>query len=208
MAVMQASEAKINFTKTRLASPDGNLWNTIKPGMVLLKPTSIASSGGTATLGENGQITLSSVSSVSLNGIFSSLYDNYAISIRATGNYDTTIFYRMRASGSDASGSNYTGQILEADNASLAGTSRTINATSGRIGSTSSSYMSSSHAIIYGPSLAQPTVSRSRTLSGYLGAFIPDWCVSHSLATSYDGITFFISTYVITGTIQVYGIRS
>ena len=208
MAVMQASEAKINFTKTRLASPDGNLWNLPKYGMVLLKPTSIESSGGTATLGTNGQITVSAVSSLSLNGIFSSTYDNYAISIRVTGNYDTTIFYRMRSAGTDASGANYTGQILEVDNASLAGTQRSTGITSGRIGSTSSSYMSSSHAIIYGPNLAQPTVSRSRTLSGYLGAFIPDWCVSHSLANSYDGITFFISTYNMSGTIQVYGIRS
>ena len=49
------------------------------PGMVLLKPTSIAHSGTSASIGANGQVTFTAVTSLSLNGVFSADFDNFLL---------------------------------------------------------------------------------------------------------------------------------
>ena len=71
-------------------------------GLVLIKPSSVVN----GTDNGNGVITLSGVTSVSLNNVFSSNYDNYKImfaSASASGSLSLT----LRAGGSNNSTSNY-----------------------------------------------------------------------------------------------------
>ena len=177
------------------------------PGMVLMKPTSITHSGTSATLGANGQVTFSAVTSLSLNGVFSADFDNYVVSMRGVlSSGDEVVLARLRASGTDASGSDYTNQSLTADNTTVAaGRSTTSGAASFPISATQRSGVTN---FIYGPYLAQPTAFRLISAWGYNSAFIQDFASTHSLSTSYDGITFFRSPQTFTGAVQVYGVRS
>ena len=178
------------------------------PGMVLMKPTSITHSGTSATLGANGQVTFSAVTSLSLNGVFTADFDNYVISVRsvlASGAQGLDMRYRV--SGADASGSNYTDQYLIASGTGVT-PGRDASQTRLRIGATSDTLRTGHTVYIYGPALAQPTASRSVSADGISNARIYDNANTHSLSTAYDGFTIFPASSSMTGAVQVYGVRS
>lgn len=176
------------------------------PGMVLIKPTSITHSGTSASIGANGQVTFSAVTSLSLNGVFSADFDNYVVAY----SLDVTsggigLRMRLRLSGTDAT-TNYTRQYL-----SVGGTSVTSGRESGSelgIGGANQGYTNGTQIFIYGPALAQPTATRNITFMGEGGAYIQDWANTHSTSTAYDGCTIFPSSSSVTGKLAVYGIRS
>ena len=183
-----------------------------KPGMVLLTPTSIAHSGTSASIGANGQVTFTAVTSLTLEGIFSATYDNYVLSVRLStafaGGMGMTA--RLRVGGSDATGSNYTWQELYADGATLTA-ARTTNTNLGFIvgaaGPSGSTDYNGWVNQIYGPFLAQPTALRATGVRGEDGAFLQDIAQTHSLSTSYTGMTFGVTASTISGALQVYGVR-
>ena len=176
------------------------------PGMVLLTPTSIAHSGTSASIGANGQVTFTAVTSLSLNGVFSVDFDNYVVSLRIVGSTDVLIQCRFRASGTDASGSDYTRQELNASSTTVSANRTT--STQGILGVASFEQRDGHTFSIYGPHLAQPTAIRSVTVDGRAGARINDYAVTHSLSTSYDGFTLFPNTGNFTGALTVMGVRS
>lgn len=179
-----------------------------KPGMVLIKPTSIAHSGTSASIGANGQVTFTAVTSLSLNGVFSADFDNYVLAIRGTVSASTvTIRARMRASGTDATGTNYTDQGLDVDSTTVTGF-RSSSQAQASVGPISATQRTGNFISVYGPFLAQPTAFRTVSASGQNSAQITDYASTHSLSTSYDGITLFPSSNNITGQVSVYGVRS
>ena len=171
-------------------------------GLKLIVPSSVAGSG--VSVSASGKVTFTSAPIVSINGVFSSTYDNYLAVIRYTNTSSTNTRFRLRASGTDATGSNYTYQLLRAGSTSVTG-SRASSDDKGGIGGVSTSLMSGEHFYLYGPALAQPTASRSITALSYLSARILDVGVTHSLSTSYDGITIYPSANDITGNVHVFG---
>ena len=182
-------------------------------GLVLITPTSIAKTGGssTATIGTNGSVTFTLCESISLNGVFSSTYDNYMVVARSdsgSGGSQNVIF-RLRLSGTDASGANYTWQWLQADGTTVNGV-RTSSATNARVGLyAENTKVSGSAFYLFGPFLSQATAMRSKTAGGYLNAYLIDYVATHSLTTSYDGFTMTSETAGSTfgGRISVYGLR-
>jgi len=94
------------------------------PGLRMVVPTSVAVGSGSGSVDTNGAVTFSGATSVSLNGCFSSTYQNYKIvvaggvSASATGG---TITLRLRKSGTDNSASQYNTRGL-----SMGSTSGTI----------------------------------------------------------------------------------
>ena len=180
-----------------------------KNGLHLITPTSIAYTGTSATISANGSVTFTDCSTLSLNGVFTSDYDNYRIVTRFFGGVSTSYagFYRMRSSGIDADTSNYTYQSLVANGTSVSGA---------RTSSTNYGYMfvlgydakSGSVFDIYGPNLAQPTASRSVNVAAASGGVVIwDLATTHSLSTSYDGISLIPSGDHISGRVAVYGMR-
>lgn len=176
-------------------------------GMVLLTPTSIAHSGTSASIGANGQVTFTTVTALSLNGVFTADFDNYMVSLRCSVASNTNDVIRLRASGTNATGSNYTFQYLYADSTSVVG---------GRSSSTSYWYGGNPASAIaqngrminfYGPYLAQPTAMRTVEVNAFGSAMLYDVAGTHSLSSSYDGFTLDWGVNT-TGTLQVYGIRS
>ena len=171
-------------------------------GLISMKPTSITHSGTSASINSDGGVDFTAVTSLSLNGVFTSDYDNYLIVINADAATATYVRLRLRASGSDATGSNYTNQALTADGGTVAGSRATAD-------NWPYSYLSTNnggyniHA--YGPALAQPTAFRSVSVDSLSSAYLEDRAATHSLSTSYDGFTLYQVTHAMTGTVHVFG---
>jgi len=171
-------------------------------GLNLMTPTSIANSGGTATL-TSGTVTFTTVTSVSLNGCFTSTYTNYRviIDVVGTGTYDLN--GRYRAAGTDASGANYDTQVLLADASTVLG-GQSTGATFFLV-----SYLNTADGgadlLVEGPQAAVPTTHLGQAHRG--GARISQHAGRHSLSTAYDGLTLYPTGGTISGTVTVYGYK-
>lgn len=180
-------------------------------GMVLMTPSSIASTGtgNSSSIGANGSVTFSSCATLSLNGVFTTDYDNYILVMRTSASGGGDLNFRMRLSGTDST-TGYTYQYLRANNTTvtaLRATSQTV----GLIGAVDiTGTTRDGHTMyLYGPNLAQPTATRSvEAWSGYNnpGAEIYDFANTHSVSTAYDGITIYPGSGSITGLVSVYGL--
>jgi hypothetical protein len=176
-------------------------------GMVLITPTSVdkTGTGSSATIGTNGSVEFSSCATLSLNGVFNTDYDNYMISIRhVLSTSAVALEVRLRASGTNAAGSNYTQQYVAADGTSVTGV-RYTSVTEGRLGNASSGY-SGDIMYLYGPFLTQPTACRNTSATGQFSGMIVDYAWTHSLSTSYDGISFIPTSNTLSGLVSVYGL--
>jgi hypothetical protein len=179
-------------------------------GLRLLVPTS-ADNG---TVGASGAVTFSGVSSVSLNGVFSSTYTAYKIILTtqaATTQGDLKL--RMRASGTDTTGSVYSYNHVFLSNSSdttynyirSAG-----NTTSATIGVISPSQEGMTILDIYNSFTAKNTGWLSRTNNlGAVDTMTTQGGGRVNDTTSYDGITLFNTAGGnISGTIRVYGYKN
>ena len=176
------------------------------PGLAIVSPTSITNSGGSASA-SGGAVTFTGVSSVSLNGVFTSTYDNYRIMIYMAGSTTQVVQSRLRAAGTDASAANYTFQEMKFEGATVSG-ARATSQTFAQLGYAGTAEPNVFAVDVYRPALAAVTGLRSTGIYGYLGATIWDYAASHSLATSYDGISIIPNTGNSTGVIRVYGYRN
>ena len=173
-------------------------------GLKLIVPTSVAGSG--VSVSASGKVTFTAATSVSVNGCFTSTYDNYLVVTRHSS--DTVFTYlrgRLRLAGTDAS-TNYTVQYLWADSTSVTGGRSTPGY--GPFGVTSDEQRSGDHVYIYGPALAQPTAWRDVNACGETSAMIYDVACTHSTATAYDGFTIYPASGNITGALTVYGLAN
>ena len=177
-------------------------------GMVLMTPTSIASTGtgNSSSIGANGSVTFSSCETLSLNGVFTSDYDNYMIVMRTDPSGARLLEARLRASGTDASGSNYTYQMLAAGSTTVSA-GRTASQSVTRFGYFDGATMNGISIYCFGPYLSQPTALRSVTVSDNASAYIEDYASTHSLSSAYDGVSFLSNnTQTFTGLVSVYGL--
>jgi hypothetical protein len=198
------SEASAGFLS--LSSASSTYQTKATAGPILITPSTIVNTGGTASIGTNGTVSFSAVSNVSLNNVFSSAYDNYLIVLEcnaASGNY---VNFRLRVGGVDASGANYDWGFYNVTDTGTPFALAGSGATSANILRPSSSFRNMTSFTICNPAIARPTVS-SGTLSYNDGATKAVAGVMgnvHSLSTAYDGFTL-IHAGTITGTISVYG---
>lgn len=176
--------------------------------MELVKPTSVdkAGVGSTATISANGSVDFTACTSLSLNDVFSAEYDNYMVVMRAVGSGSEDALVRLRVSGSDASGTNYTNQTLNAYSTTVDG-ARSTSQTFAQLADLNSTLRSGYVFYVYGPFLAQATAFRSCSIIGTDNSRLYDRASTHSLSTSYSGLSLVMSTTNFTGNIAVYGLR-
>lgn len=175
-------------------------------GLISMKPTSIAHSGTSATINSDGGVDFTAVTSLSLNGVFTGDYDNYLIVANYKGSTETSIYARLRSAGTDATGSNYVRQFLYASGSAAPSGGRSSADNTGLGFGWIINSESGDQFHLYGPYLAQPTASRSVNVYGGSSVQINDWASTHSLSTSYDGLTLQTSTAnTFTGTVHVFG---
>jgi len=143
----------------------------------------------------------SAVASQSINDVFSSTYDEYKIICNLVSNNDCDLTLRMRASGTDDSGNNYSTQRLTISSTTVTGV--TGSASSVRLGNASTT-MGITENLIANP------FSASRTyFHGFGGRETEiEFAVgSHTLTNSYDGFTVIPTSGTITGSVKLYGLR-
>lgn len=146
----------------------------------------------------------SAVASISLNNVFSATYQNYFITMTGTASANTDLVCRMRASGSDQSGSVYDRGTFACSTTTLAFYS---GASSSTVGIQSAIYSANRiNAVInvFDPFTASTQTNLLFTMNSqsYFTGF--GRCTS---TTQFDGITFFPNTGTITGRLRVYGLK-
>lgn len=182
-------------------------------GLVPVIPTTVVVSGGTATVNSVGLVTFSGVSTVSLNGMFSSSYKNYRMLLTITSaSGNTSVDYKLRASGVDwagASGYIFTG--TEGATAGGAFGNRYSNGqTSFSMGYAYTTYGSDSWMDIKNPY----TSGLETALMGQCMSQLSSGNYAHNIAgrsngntSSMDGMTIIGASATISGNVQFYGYR-
>jgi len=92
------------------------------PGLTPIRPTTVDIASGSSSTSTVGTVSFSAVSSISLNGVFSSTYKNYRIIVSGTANTaGSTVYVRLRSSGTDRTNALiYFGGIFTRENGSYA----------------------------------------------------------------------------------------
>jgi len=147
--------------------------------------------------------TLTAVASESFNNVFSSTYDNYRIMLYLDSSAIDAFRLRLRASGSDATTSNYIYQDFFASATSL-GASR-VTTTSQRLGSINASLTTSYKIDLFAPFLVKTTAIQATALEASGSATITSSFCNFNLTNSFDGFTVFPGSGNITGQISIYG---
>lgn len=153
--------------------------------------------------------TFSAVSSVSINDVFTSDYQNYKVLIKGiSSNNGVDTFIRYRTSGTDNSSATYQLQYIEYFNSTL-GAFRANNQTNALIGlfddDNDANFISTE---ISSPNLAARTTALSTAISANGGGFVRTPYTYFNNTTIFDGFTFYGSSGTLTGTIRVYGYRN
>jgi hypothetical protein len=175
-------------------------------GLAPATPTTIANSGGTATLASN-TVTFTTINTVSLNGCFTSSYSNYRILLRitaASGNVDVNL--RLRAAGTDTSAGYYysynyadfgaaTGGILNGSNVNQF------------LFAFANTQITSGVMDVISPQLAEATTFHSQGLNASTSGNSRSGGGVANNSTVFDGFTLFPPTGTISGTVSVYGYR-
>lgn len=168
-------------------------------GMDLITPTSVVGSGVTLS---GGQVSFNAATTVSVNGCFSNVYDNYQIVLRITGSTGINAFMRLRAFGSDTL-TNYVSTWSQLGASYVSGTS-TAYFEYGILRAVTGNYILN----LSGPNLTATTSLTSQgtdhnaTSAGMI-------CNGRQIdPTQFDGFSLFSNTGNSTGTIRVYGLRN
>lgn len=176
-------------------------------GLAPATPTSIANSGGTATLSGN-TVTFSGVSSVSLNGCFTGDYDNYRVLIR----YDTSVAgvdvrIRFRTAGTDNSTSAYNVQSLDGYGSSVTASRSTAQTAATIINSNGDQAFASIE--VGQPFAAWATQGVSAFSYGGATANIENSTrrFGFNATTSFDGFSLYPASGTFDGSISVYGYK-
>jgi hypothetical protein len=148
----------------------------------------------------------SATATVNINSCFSSTYQNYLIQFNLTGTAQTDVKFRLRASGTDAT-TGYTYQVAQF----TGGTSNISRDTSSQIwvaGATRTSGNTFGIVNISNPFASAESSYFANTQDPASNATIDIRCGNNTNATSYDGISIFVSSGVMTGSIRVYGVQN
>ena len=171
-------------------------------GLVLVSPTSIANSGGSASA-SGGAVTFTGVSSVSLNGVFSSAYQNYRITLTATHSTASVPSFRFRASGSDLSGSNYYYKGLYWASSIIVDTATNTYMLLNNGSATTTDISWDCFDPV--PAKTKRSVVLLNDMTGLTGAVFNNL---YNATNAADGFTVFPSSGTLTGTLRVYGYKN
>ena len=194
-----------------ILSSSGNVALDSEMGLTPITPTSITATGGSGSLTGNA-VGFTSASAISLNGCFSSNYENYLIIFQVSGTSgNPNISFRMRENTTDATGGSYSYSGVKAAAGGSLILDALVNATSGKFVENYSGYPYhiSGNLDFYNPFNTVATKfafnSYGNNTAGAYSSFT--YSGSHTLTTSYNGITFLTSTGTMNGVVRVYGYK-
>jgi hypothetical protein len=203
VSVATEVESLATYATQSYADNTANVAAGLKP----IVPSSVVIGSGSSSVSTLGQVTFTGASSVSLNNVFSSTYDNYKVLF--SGNVSTAagLNLRLRVGGVDNStASSYLRQFLRVENTVISGGRVTSNIV--RIGQSENTLRSSFELTIYNPFQATATPMNSLATISESSVMIFDiHSVVHNVTSSFDGFTLIPESGTTTGTISVYGYK-
>jgi hypothetical protein len=173
----------------------------------------VAIGGATAGLELITTSSFSAVSAVNINNIFTSTYTNYRVHLIENGSANTGFTWRLRASGTDNTSSNYAWGLSGIQYTGQAAYNESINGslqTSFKIGATGGAYQTNWSADIFNPQATATTTYNGIRLhpdASSPNAYAYTTTGFTSVTTSYDGMSFFPASGTTTGTYWIYGYK-
>jgi hypothetical protein len=173
-----------------------------RQGLTSVIPTSVVGTG--ATLAAGGTVTVSTGgSSVSVNGCFTSAYDNYLVKIKINLSSSAVVNVRLRVAGVDAAGAaDYVQSVIGVGGTASAVTSPTTSSISADTSTATDHRISLD---LWAPADAENTYFGTPNVPNSTGG----WAQvggRHILSTAYDGFTILAGAGVINfAVIRVYG---
>lgn len=183
--------------------------NERNTGLVPITPVTVNNTGGSYSI-NNGLVTFSGVSSISLNGVFSATYNNYRLLLSdlLAGTGTSQITVRMRNAGADNSANTYY-QLWTMKR--LGGTFQD-NTGGPNTGYTLVGYdNNSSYSWNWSGDVIAPFAAKNTTLTGQglgvdgTGLYMLNSTVLHATPSSFDSITFYPTSSTMSGSIQILG---
>jgi hypothetical protein len=176
-------------------------------GLVPIQPSSVTIVTGTGSANSLGQASFTGATKITLQNIFSALYDNYVLILTGTATASTALFSRLVfPNNSEETFTAYGFQGLAASATTLSGF-RTVGAATMEISFLNSGQNFSTKAEIYRPfvSTAVTQLAAHEVLGVGASAQIITYNSQYAGQASYSGLAIYPSTGSITGTIQVFG---
>ena len=179
-------------------------------GLSLITPTSIAVTGGSATISSTGAVSFTSASAVNLNGVFTSSYKNYFLTWESTSPIVQYPNWRLSTGGTPSSTTDY--QIQRFESSAANNQSQRTSATTVFSLTSNSATAFAATIYLFAPQVAEKTFVISHTIQNNEGTFTsPISMFSTGIfnaTTQFDGIQLLPNTSTITGTVRVYGYRN
>lgn len=181
-------------------------------GLVNVVPTSVAQAGGSASANAQGLVTFTGVTSLSLNGVFTSAYENYLVSVKInSATVNAGLRFRLRVSGTDQTGNYNWGGAIGASSGATQGFNSS-GTTFAALGDTSNQTAAQlvNEVAFFSPQASMRTLFSSKIMfdngtNVYGGAFGG----SYQPTTQCDGFSLFLSgAGNFSGTTQVFGYNS
>jgi len=195
-------------TTTKMAIPYPASTDLVKDGATNMQSlaTQVDNKSGLILISTTS---FSAVSSVSLPAsTFTTTFDRYKIDFKAlTSIAGTDIDGRLRASGTDASGTDYYHQLSRASGAAFYAERSNLNRwyIAGSVGDTSGETTSMFEVVNPAQSVKTNAVAVHTAQPGTTGSILTyTMAYLHNLTTSYDSMSFIPSSGTITGTVSVY----
>ena len=182
--------------------------NATAPGLAIVTPTSIASSGGSSSA-SGGEVTFTGVTSISLNGVFTSTYLNYKVVANFDCSASNDYGWRARNAGTDVTGaSEYSCINVYGTNAGGTAGVAFADRSFGLLCNTGD-VANSADITFFEPFSANNTRTTANSGNRSSGGSRADYSsVTRVTAASHDGFTIYLGGGNITGTIRVYGLKN
>jgi hypothetical protein len=195
----------VGDTYTQTVS-DAKYVNKNVGGLNLVIPSSVSVGSGTGVVSANGEVTFTGASTVSINGAFTSAYQNYKVIFNAYGSSAQNAFMKFRDSSGDVSTAYYGGGWY----VSISGTSGTSGIRSNgtemyfqQVWTDSNQRNMLNFELQRSPSGTQGSVMGSAWDNG--NGFHYTFGYHRNGMTNLSGLTFYPASGNLTGTIRIYG---
>ena len=176
-------------------------------------PSWAAASSGALTKVSTGAGNFTSVSSVSLDGVFSATYDYYRVVLWYISDNEVALTLRWRISAADNTGANNYGVTRSTDTNGTNSYVSNVAATSNTLSARNNGDANAISMDIFNPFLStRPTtlngVGWSRGSNSGDGTATINFAGFKAVNTSFDGFSLIIASGTITGTMKVYGYQN
>lgn len=172
-------------------------------GLIVQTPTSVTVTGGSAsgTINSDGSVSISNCSTVTLNGVFQSTYDNYMVVIRLIGSGGFDFGFRF-SSGGSVNTSSYGYVFLRADGSTIGGSGYDYSDI--QLGVFGSNPVGMTQ-YVYCPAKSLATTTRTVDVHGNSGAKIEQFVGQHNVSSPFDGAHYYSrQAQTISGTFTVF----